>query len=69
METHYARCRDEYLIVHFVPVGWWAWGVWRESEFCNTYAIVWVLLDPQCSEELQVREKYPFLIRLRLLGM
>jgi hypothetical protein len=34
---------EEGLVVHFVPVGGWAGGVWGEGEFGYAEAVVWVV--------------------------
>lgn len=44
MKPNYACCRDEHFVVHFMPVGWWAGGVWREGELRYAYAVVWMML-------------------------
>lgn len=31
---------EESLVMHFMPVWWWAVGMWWDDEFCGTEAVV-----------------------------
>jgi hypothetical protein len=40
MEAHNALGDKECLVVHLMPMGWWACRVRWECEFCRTQAVV-----------------------------
>ena len=41
VEAECAFGHEEGFVVHFVPVGWWAFGAGRDDEFGRADAVVW----------------------------